>query len=234
MTVFDFIDKKDLENFSEIWGNIARGISYQGQIKGFTKYEDEKWFRASYTSVNDMYGEVSKIIYIAADITNEKMMEFESLKQTDQLKIHEERIKLATVEMKKKLDQSRAELKLEYEFIEKECASLNSILDNLSEIILSIDQSGIIHYINKAGEKFWNVNRKQVIGQIGNKLFRGNIKKTDSFLLNLITPGGTKITGEKIPIKLKDLKNKSVKAEMIISQMEDQGETLYTASITLI
>jgi PAS domain S-box-containing protein len=234
MTVFDFIDKKDLENFSEIWDNITRGIPYQGQIKGFTKYEDEKWLRASYTSVNDMYGEVSKIVYIATDITNEKMMEFESQKKTDQLKIHEERIKLANVEMKKKLDQSRAELKLEYEFIEKECVRLNSILDNLSEIILTVDQSGIIHYINKTGEKIWNVNRNQVIGQTGNKLFHGNIKKLDSFLLNLITPGGSKITGEKIPVKLKDFKNKSIKAEMIISQMEDQGETFYTASISLL
>ena len=234
MTVFDFIDKKDLENFNEIWENIARGTPYQGQIKGFTKYEDEKWFRASYTSVNDMYGEVSKVVYIATDITNEKIMEFESQKQTDQLKIHEENIKLASVEMKKKLDQSRVELKLEYEFIEKECTRLNSILDNLSEIILTVDQSGIIHYINKAGEKFWNVNRNQVTGQTGNKLFHGNINKLDGFLLNLITPGGPKIIGEKIPIKLKDLKNKSVKAEMIISQMEDQGEAFYTASINLI
>jgi len=234
MTVFDFIDKKDLENFTEIWENIARGTPYQGQIKGFTKYEDEKWFRASYTSVIDMYGEVSKVVYIATDITNEKIMEFESQKQTDQLKIHEEKIKLASVEMKKKLDQSRAELKLEYEFIERECERLNSILDNLSEIILTVDQSGIIHYINKAGEKFWNVNRNLVIGQTGNKLFHGNIKKTDGFLLNLITPGGAKIMGEKIPIKLKDMKNKSIKAEMIISQMEDQGDTFYTASINLI
>jgi PAS domain S-box-containing protein len=161
-------------------------------------------------------------------------MEFESQKQTDQLKIHEENIKLASVEMKKKLDQSRVELKLEYEFIEKECTRLNSILDNLSEIILTVDQSGIIHYINKAGEKFWNVNRNQVTGQTGNKLFHGNINKLDGFLLNLITPGGPKIIGEKIPIKLKDLKNKSVKAEMIISQMEDQGEAFYTASINLI
>ena len=234
MTVFDFIDKKDLENFNEIWENITRGTPYQGQIKSFTKYDDEKWFRASYTSVNDMYGEVTKIIYIATDITNEKTMELESQKQTDQIKIHEERMKLASFEMKKKLEQSRTELKLEYEFIEKECARLNIILDNMSEIILTISQSGIIHYINKAGEKFWNINRSQVIGQTGNKLFHGSNKKLDDFILNFITPGGSKITGEKIPVKMKDVKNKSVKAEMIISQMEDQGETYYTASITLI
>jgi len=234
MTVFDFIDKKDLENFNEIWENIIRGVPYQSQIKGYTKYEDEKWFRASYTSVHDMYGEVYKVVYIGTDITNEKMMEIESQKQTDQLKTHEEKFKLASVEMKKKLDQTRSELKLEYEYIEKECARLNIILDNFNEIILTIDQSGIVHYINKAGEKFWNISRQQILGKNVNKLFHGSIKKLDNLLLNFITPGGTKVTGERVPIKLADRKGKSVKAEIIVSQMEDQDVTFYTASITLL
>jgi PAS domain S-box-containing protein len=234
MTVFDFIDKKDLENFNEIWENIIRGVPYQGQIKGYTKYEDEKWFRASYTSVNDMYGEVYKVVYIGTDITNEKMMEIESQKQTDQLKIHEEKFKLASVEMKKKLDQTRSELKLECEHTEKEYAKLNIILDNLNEIMLTIDQSGIVHYINKAGEKFWNISRQEISGQNVNKLFHGSTKKPDDILHNFITPGGTKITGERVPIKLTDRKSKSVRAEIIISKMEDQGVTFYTASITLL
>lgn len=233
MTVFDFIDKKDLVNFNEIWENIIRGMPYQGQVKGYTKYEDEKWFRASYTSVHDMYGEVYKVVYIGTDITNEKMMEIESQKQTDQLKIHEEKLKLTSFEMKKKLDQTRSELKLEYEHIEKECERLNIILDSLNEIILTIDQSGIVHYINRSGEKFWKKSRQQIAGQNAEKLFHGSIKKLDSVLLNLITPGGTKITGERIPIKLADRKNKSVGAEIIISQMEDQGINYYTALINL-
>jgi PAS domain S-box-containing protein len=234
MTVFDFIDKKDLENFNEIWENIIRGIPYQSQIKGRTKYEDEKWFRASYTSVHDMYGEVYKVVYIGSDITNEKMMEIESQKQTDQLKIHEEKFKLVNVEMKKKLDQTRSELKLEYEHIEKECTRLNIILDNLDEIMLTIDQSGIVYYINKAGEKFWNISRQKILGQNVNKLFHGSIKKLDNSLFNFITPGSTKITGERVPIKLADRKNKTARAEIIVSQMEDQGSTFYTASITLL
>jgi PAS domain S-box-containing protein len=234
MTVFDFIDKKDLENFTEIWENVARGIPFQGQVKGFTKYEDDKWFRASYTSVNDMYGEVAKIVYIATDITNEKFMEMESQKQTDQLRIHEEKIKLATFELKKKLEQSRLELKMEYEFIEKERNRLNKILDNLNEIVLTINQEGHIHYINRAGEQFWNVNRNEILGQPGNKLFRRKVKKPDDFILNFVTPGKIKLTGEKIPVKLKNRDNKSVRAEMIISKMEDQGEIYYTASVSLI
>lgn len=234
MTVFDFIDKKDLENFTEIWENTARGIPFQGQIKGYTKYEDEKWLRASYTSVNDMYGEVSKIIYLATDITNEKIMEIESQMQTDQLKIHEEKLKLAGVEMKKKLEQSRAELKMEYEYIEKERARLNAILDNLNVIILTLNHSGYIQYLNKTGEQFWNVNRSEITGQTANILFRRNIKKLDGFILNFITPGVTKITGERIPVKLKKLDNKTIRAEMIISQMEDQGETFYTAVISIL
>jgi len=42
------------------------------------KYKEEKWFRATFTSVNDMYDEVSKVIFIANEITNEKIMEAET------------------------------------------------------------------------------------------------------------------------------------------------------------
>ena len=234
MTVFDFIDQKDLENFNEIWENIIRGVPYQGQVKGYTKYEDEKWFRASYTSVHDMYGEVYKVVYIGTDITNEKMMEIESQKQTDQIKIHEEKVRLASIEMKKKLDQTRSELKLEYEHIERECARLNKMMDNLNEIILTIDESGIVHYINRSGERFWNINRQQIIGQSVNKLFHDSKKKLNDFLLNLIPENGKKITGVKIPVILTDSKNRTLKAEMIVSQMEELGTIFYTALIILV
>ncbi|MFC2116472.1 PAS domain-containing protein, partial [Bacteroidota bacterium] len=53
MSVFDFIEKTEIESFIETWEGVTRGIPYQGQLKSFTKYDDEKWFRVSYTAVND-------------------------------------------------------------------------------------------------------------------------------------------------------------------------------------
>lgn len=233
MSVFDFIDKKDIENFNEIWENVTRGVPYQGQVKGLTKYEDEKWFRATYTAVNDMYGEVAKVIYLANEMTNEKLMEMESHRQTDQLKIQEEKLRLASVEMKKKLEQSRAELKLEYDQVENERLKLNSIIENIPVIILTINQSGKIVYINPWGEKFWNVRTKKIVGQDIKVLFPDDLQKYDTFLSNFITPGRAKVTDKKNRINIPDGKGKLLPADMTISMAEVKDEVLYTASIIL-
>lgn len=233
MSVFDFIDKKDIENFNEIWENITKGVPYQGQVKGLTKYEDEKWFRATYTAVNDMYGEVAKVIYLANEITNEKLMEIESRRQTDQLKIQEEKLRLAGVEMKKTLEQSRSELKLEYDQIENERLRLDYIIESIPIIILTINQSGKIVYINSRGEKFWNIRSQKIIGQDIKVLFPNDSQKYDASLSNFITPGSIKVTDKKNKINIPDGKGKPLPADMIVSMAEAKDEVYYTANIIL-
>ncbi len=233
MTVFDFIDKKDIENFNEIWENVTKGVPYQGQIKGLTKYEDEKWFRAAYSAVHDMYGEVAKVIYLANEITNEKLMEMESRRQTDQLKIQEEQLRLTGVEMKKKLEQSRTEQKLEYEQVEHERLRLNSIIESIPVIILTINQSGKIIYLNPRGEKFWNVRSQKIIGQDIKVLFPDDPRKYDSSLSNFITQGSIKVTDKKTRIIVPDGKGKPIPAEIFVSMAEVKDEVHYTATIIL-
>jgi len=231
MSAFDFIDRKDIENFNEIWENVTKGIPYQGQFKGFTKYEDEKWFRATYTAVNDMYGEVAKVIYMANEITNEKLMEFESRRQADQLKIQEEKLRLAGIEMKKKLDQSKNELKREFEQIEAEQQRIRQIIDDLPVIILTINQSGKITYLNLYGEKFFDVRVQKIIGQDIKVLFPEDPKKYDPILLNFITPGDAKTTDEKKKVSIPDSTGKLIPAYIYISSSEVKDEVHHTATI---
>lgn len=232
MSVYDFFDKKDIENFSEIWENVTKGIPYQGQFKNLTRYEDEKWFRATYTAVNDMYGEVAKVIYLASEITGERLMEIESRKQTDKLKIQEEKLKLTGIELKKKLEQSRLELAEEYAHIEKERNRLLQIFDGLTDPVVTIDQAANILYINPAAEKFWHLQRNQLTGTNASRLFPGELDKYDSQIVNFISPATTKITGERRPVKLKNNQGKWINAEMIVALAELKDEVSYTALFT--
>jgi PAS domain S-box-containing protein len=231
MSVFDFIDKKELENFNEIWENVTKGIPYQGQIKAFTKYEDEKWFRAAYTAVNDMYGEVAKVIYLGNEITHEKHMEIESRKQTDQLRLHEEKLKLNEIELKKKLEQSREELEYQYREALKDRDRFEQSLDALKDIVLTIDQAGHILYINKSGEKFWNVRLNQVRGKNATVLFPGYPDGYDSFIVSFLSPESTRITGEIKHVKLPRARGKWTEVEMLLSMAETAREVSYTAFI---
>ncbi len=231
MSVFDFIDKKELESFNELWENVTKGIPYQGQIKSFTKYEDEKWFRAAYTAVNDMYGEVAKVIYLGNEITNEKLMEIESRKQTDQLRLHEEKLRLNEIELKKRLEQSREELENQYREVLKERDRFEQSLDTLHDIVLSIDQLSHILYINKTGEKFWNVKLNQVRGKNATVLFPGYPEEYDTFIVSFLSPESTKITGEIKHVKLAKGKGKWIDVEMLLSIAETEQEVSYTAFI---
>ena len=56
MNVFDFFGTSEQERFNEIWENVIRGEPFQGQLKMHSKFQEEIWFRATFLSVNDMYG----------------------------------------------------------------------------------------------------------------------------------------------------------------------------------
>ncbi|MFW6369928.1 MAG: PAS domain S-box protein, partial [Bacteroidota bacterium] len=119
LTIYSILAKSEHENFNNIWEQVIQGVPYQGQIKTSSKSGKEKWLRGTFSSVNDMYGEVNKVILIAHDMTKEKLMEFETRKQTEQLKIQEEKLRLSGIELSKKLDQAKAEMKQQFKEIEK-------------------------------------------------------------------------------------------------------------------
>jgi len=234
MSVFDFIEKTELESFNETWEGVTRGVPYQGQLKILTKYEDEKWFRVSYTAVNDMYGEVAKVICLANDITNERVMELESRKYTEQLKVQEDKLKLASVEQKKKLEQSKSELEQQYLQIVRERDRMAKTLLNDTNIILTIDQSSRILFMNQAAQRFFGVKLANTQGKELKSLFQGNMADFDSFILSLFNPAAVKITGEKKKVSIPDKGGKIHTAEIHLTMAEQKDEVSYTAFISLL
>ena len=61
--------------------------------KLITQAGKPKWFDVAYTAAKNMYGEVSKIISIAHDITEQKEMELLTNQQNELLKKQEEELK---------------------------------------------------------------------------------------------------------------------------------------------
>lgn len=156
-SIFDFINARDLEHFNEIWESIIRDNIYHGQIRLFTKYKEEKWFKAAFSVAKDMYNEVFKVILIANEITNEKQMELENRKQAETLQIKENELKIA----EKKLMEKKNEIAI---FQSKQLDSVNenfsltrNILDNSTDLIVSVDNKGMIVYMNKSALKFWKL-----------------------------------------------------------------------------
>jgi PAS domain S-box-containing protein len=233
MSVFDFIEKNELESFHETWEGITRGIPYQGQMKTRTKYEDEKWFRVNYTAVNDMYGEVSKVIYLATDFTNERVMEMESRKYTDQLRMQEDKLKLAGVELKKQLEKTKSDLETQYQLITRERNRFEKTLAGHADIVLTIDQASRILFLNQSAERFWRVEAVKMIGKELKSLFPGEPGNYDSFLVSLFNPQAVKITGEKKTVNIPGHDGNLRNAEILLSKSELADEVSYTVFISL-
>jgi PAS domain S-box-containing protein len=233
MSVFDLFDKRDIEGFNEIWEAVAKGRAFQGQLKNITKYDDEKWFRSTYSAVNDMYGEVAKVIYIANEITNERLMEIETRKQTDQLKKQEEQLKLSGLEVKKKLDQTRMEMEARYSVIERENKWLLELFDSHDDLVVSTDAATKILFMNAAAEKFWDCKRTDMLKQPVSKLFPGKKTDYDAIIRSMLSPNDKRITGEHRKVRIRNSSSGWVSAEMVLAVTEIQDELSYTAFFTL-
>lgn len=230
-TIFDFVAREEINAFKEIWENVMNGVAFQGQIKGITKGNEEKWFRSTLSVVNDMYGEVSKVIYIANDITKEKLMEFETQRQTEQLKIQEEKLIQAGADLTRKLEKAKAEMEVQYKEIEKVKIRNERTLEGALDAIVTINQEGRIEFFNKAAEDLWGLPRKETIGMNVKVLFSEANMLEDEFTNSYVNPAGQKLIGQRREIKITNKNGDDIPVLFLLSEARVDDENTYTAFI---
>ncbi|MBN1181241.1 MAG: PAS domain S-box protein [Bacteroidales bacterium] len=229
--VFSFIDKQELEGFAIVWKKVKDGKAYEGIIKVITNTGEEKWFRISLNAVHDMYGEIAKIIFLANDITKEKLMEIEALKYTEQLKEQEEKLRQAGDELAKKLDEARMEMKLQYKEIEKVKIRNERTLEGALDAIISISDSGKIDFFNRTAETLWGIPRKEALGKDVKILFSEDTITNDDFVARYTDPSREKIVGERREVKITTKSGEDKPVLFLISEAKVDNEKTYTAFI---
>ena len=234
LTVYSLLAKSEHETFNNIWEQIIQGVPYQGQLKTVTKSGKEKWLRGTFSAVNDMYGEVNKVILIAHDMTKEKLMELESRKQTEQLKIQEEKLRLSGIELSKKLDQAKAEMKQQFKEIEKIKIRNERTLEGALDAIVTIDELGSIQFFNKAAEQLWGIKRRDALGKNVSVLFDPESIEKDEFVKKYVTPGEDKIIGQRKEVNITTSNGDKVPVLFLISDAKVENEQSFTAFIQLI
>lgn len=227
MNIFDFLDRKDIENLSETWEKVILGKAFQGQIRMLNKYREEKWFRATFTSVNDMYDEVLKVIFMANEITNEKIMEAESRNQTEQLKRQEEKFRIENLELNQKIKKASAKSEKEIAFLNKKINSVNRLIDLNQDIALIIDNSGIILHLNKKAEQLFNCSKKEIVNNHAmNLLNRENYPEQTEFIKTLFNPSQAKDFSTKM-VNVKDKNGNLLEFNLHHSIYEVNDEVIY-------
>ncbi|MHC1704431.1 MAG: PAS domain S-box protein [Tenuifilaceae bacterium] len=230
-TIFDFVQDNDRKGLERIWDDVTHGISYEGQLKILTKAGEVRWFRVTLTAVKDMYEEVAKVIFIANDITREKLMEKETKAQTEQLMMQEEQLRLNEVELNKKLREAREEVKNQFKEIEKAKIRNEKILEGFLDAVVITDQDGIVNFFNNAAELLFEVEKAKVIGQNIRLLFPNDIDGKDEFLDSYLDPQKEKVVGQRREINITTQSGSEIPVLMLLSETKMGREITYTAFI---
>lgn len=220
--VFDFLGTGEQERFTEIWDKVIRGEPFQGQLKMYSKYEEELWFRATFLSANDMYGEVEKVVFLASELTKEKEMELNSRRSHEHLLRKEEELKMAGLDLKKKLDNSTRLRKEEKESFERDVRQYTHVLNELPHAIVSINNQGFILLFNRASEKLWGLKAKAVLGKQVSILFGQN--PGSPLVAHFCDPARSKTTGlhQKKQLILQDGRELEEDIQIIRTDMKEE------------
>lgn len=228
-SVFDFIEEEELVAFEDIWNKVLAGIPFEGQVKRLTRTGKELWLHIAYVAVNNMYGEVSKIISIANDITDQKRMEIKNKQQTDQLLIQEEKLRQNEIELNKKLDQARLETRQQFKEIEITKSRFEKTLEGALDAILTVNQRGIVEFFNKAAEELWGISRKEVIGKNVKTLFP--TETSDEFIVSFVDPESEKMVGVRKEIQIVKPDGEGIPVLILLSEAKVENQHTYTAFI---
>lgn len=63
------------KNFEIVWQNIISGQSYQASVNQKNKFGENLWLLTQYTPIFDAHGAVVRVLYLANDITEQKVAE---------------------------------------------------------------------------------------------------------------------------------------------------------------
>jgi len=94
--VKNFVPEEKLEKFNQYWQNLCNGIPYDGIMKHSSKSGKDIWMVMTYAPIKDSKGQVSKIIFLATNITKAKKSEIESVKRISEL---EDQLNTKTLEL---------------------------------------------------------------------------------------------------------------------------------------
>jgi len=229
-TIFDFVKKSQLNAVRDIWTKVSKGESWEGTLQMLTKDETDKWTRATLSPVKDMYEDLSKIIFIGNDTTNEKEMEIEAQNQTELLKQQEEELRMSRLDLRSQLKQAKEDVKQQFKAIERLQVQTERTLEGAADAIVTIDQDNVVTFFNKAAEELWGIGRDEVLGRSVRKLFPQE-ELEDEFLQSYLDPQADKVIGERKEVTIYDAKGEEKSVIFLLSQARVDDNTTYTAFI---
>jgi len=189
------------------------------------------WLRGTFSPVYDMYNDISKIIFIGSDNTNEKIMEIRSAEQNELLKKQEEALRQSEFNLKEKLRETREAVRQQYKEIEKVKNRNEKALEGTLDAIIMTNQYGIVEFYNKAAANLFGINKEEVLGKNVSMLFTKEQLEKDEFISKYARAGVDKIIGVRKEITIINKKGESVPVLILLTEASLETDYTFTAFI---
>lgn len=214
MTVYDFFCPKNALAFRDIWSEVVHGHPQENQYQMVSKGGGERWLQGTFTAVYDMYNELSKVVFIANDITSQKRLELEEQQKNDQLLRQE-------VELQQKLEEIRA-VKIRNE----------KTLEGAMDAIITINSEEKVELYNRAAEELFGYSKQEVIGQSITMLLPAAYKSLNSGdVIGYLKSEANRFKGARSEVTAADKWGNELSLLLTISEAQIGEDYTYTAFI---
>ncbi len=214
LEIYDLLKESEKEQFKVIWSNILKGRKFRSKGKFVTKTNDEIDLDFLFSPLFDFNNNISKIDFIAVDITEQETARKE-LKEFTQ-KSEEFENKITEVTKNASLEVQRAK-----EDFNEKLNVLNlyeQLFSNIKNAIILIQNDKIVMF-NSLAEELWGFKKDIVIGKRINFIFPDIQDENQSFYLkNLLN---TEIADKQCYIKDKESNTKEVFATVSLFKDDD-------------
>lgn len=228
---FSFLHPDKLENFKENWNQILKKYAYDGEINLIAKEGAERFLFGSFSAVYDMYGEVSKVVFVANDITEQVVSKNQVEQQNDVLKQQEAKLQQAQIELSLKLENATKEIELQLRENEKFMNMFEKTLQGAADAIFIINSKGNFLFFNNAAEKLWGYQYEDIKDQNVGMLFTNEQKINNQFVRKLVTEKERKIIGERQEVVIVDFSGNEKHVLILLSESEYDTDQTYTAFV---
>ncbi len=107
-TIFEFIDRKEKLEFKEFWKQIAAGNSKKLTVKRKNiSTGKDIWLENFYNPIFDLNGKIEKILYLAIDITELKILEEQAKKEKEEAESLARKLKASEDVLKKAYEKNK-------------------------------------------------------------------------------------------------------------------------------
>jgi len=228
---FDLVEPSILNVVKEQWHTVLKKQSYDGQIQFMSKDGAERWFSGSFSAVYDMYGEVSKVVYVANDVTEQYFTKKQIEKQNEILKQQETKLHLTQIDLAKQLEVATERIENQHKENEKVKNMFEKTLQGAADAIFIMNSSGKIILFNKSAVELWGYSVEEILDSNVSVLFPEDEQQNNDFIRKLVNQKERKIIGERQEVVVVD-RNKNEKHVLILlSEAEYDTDQTYTAFV---